>query len=421
MYLEEFTVGKSPPQLPREDVAIFRGLVKQYDRKPSKMFVEDLATLEKLTEDTVLEEIEQRVRRGSSYTFVGDVLLAVNANDPVINSPAVSLVSLSCPSFLHLSNFLQLHSKYKSKSRSDNSPHIFAIADSAYQDMLHHEESQHILLGGESYSGKTHNVALLIKHLEYLGEGYPAVADRVNAAYSVIQAFTHAGTPTNPNSTRCVLHTQMTFAQTGKLTGAIFWVYMLEKTRVTLDIPEQSNFHIFYYFYDAMEQEERLKDFSLDYGRGQTSLRTYDHPKTRLQYIRDNPEQNVRKFKELEQNLTLLDFSHEQIETIYRILAAIIILGELRFKAVENMPKGSDLENPEYAVEVAKLLKLDEKKFVWALTNYCVINEGRAERRRQSPVEARESRDNLANTIYCRLVDYVVNVINAKLALGRAI
>lgn len=261
-----------------------------------------------------------------------------------------------------------------------------------------------------------------MKHLQYLGEGYPAVADRVNAAYDVIHAFTHAGTPTNPSSTRCVLSTQMAFASTGKLTGAIYWVYMLEKTRVTLDINEQSNYHIFYYFYDAMEQEERLKDFSLDYGRSQSILRTLDTSfKSKLQYIRDTPDENVRKFKELESNMIMLDFSSDQIETIYRILAAIIMLGELKFKLADNGVKFAELENPEYAVEIAKLMKLDEQKFLWSLVNYCVIQSGKAERRRQSPEEAREARDTLTNTIYSRLVDYVVNIINAKLALSRAI
>jgi myosin-3 len=31
------------------------------------------------------------------------------------------------------------------KTRSDNAPHIFAVADSAYQDMMHHEEQQYII------------------------------------------------------------------------------------------------------------------------------------------------------------------------------------------------------------------------------------------------------------------------------------
>jgi myosin heavy subunit len=66
--------------------------------------------------------------------------------------------------------FLQFHAKYKFKSRSDNAPHIFTVADQAYQDMLHHKESQHILLAGETLSGKTTNMLHLLQHLLYLGQ-----------------------------------------------------------------------------------------------------------------------------------------------------------------------------------------------------------------------------------------------------------
>lgn len=59
--------------------------------------------------------------------------------------------------------------KYHCKSRSDNAPHIYSVADSAYQDVLHHEEPQHILLAGETLSGKTTLFKHLVKHLGYLG------------------------------------------------------------------------------------------------------------------------------------------------------------------------------------------------------------------------------------------------------------
>lgn len=32
--------------------------------------------------------------------------------------------------------------EYWEKARSDNAPHVFAIADRAYQQMLHHKQSQ---------------------------------------------------------------------------------------------------------------------------------------------------------------------------------------------------------------------------------------------------------------------------------------
>ncbi|CAD6240808.1 GSCOCG00012576001-RA-CDS, partial [Cotesia congregata] len=67
-------------------------------------------------------------------------------------------------------SFLQFHEKYNFKSRSDNEPHIFSVADKAYQDVLHNEEPQHIIIAGESYSGKTFNVINLVNHFMYLGK-----------------------------------------------------------------------------------------------------------------------------------------------------------------------------------------------------------------------------------------------------------
>jgi myosin III len=57
-----------------------------------------------------------------------------------------------------------------SKSRSENRPHIYAVADSAYQDVLHHNEAQNIVLSGESMSGKTANMMHALRHLLWLGK-----------------------------------------------------------------------------------------------------------------------------------------------------------------------------------------------------------------------------------------------------------
>lgn len=76
-----------------------------------------------------------------------------------------------------------------SKSRSENSPHIFSVADSAYQDMLHHEEQQYILFSGESYSGKTTNMRLAFEHLIAMGDGNAGVANRIKNALHAINAL----------------------------------------------------------------------------------------------------------------------------------------------------------------------------------------------------------------------------------------
>uniref|UniRef100_A0A182NBP7 non-specific serine/threonine protein kinase n=1 Tax=Anopheles dirus TaxID=7168 RepID=A0A182NBP7_9DIPT len=389
-------------QLPKkEEVAVVRGLLKSAENRPEKLHVEDLAALEQLSEETILEEISQRYKNGNTYTFVGDVLISLNPNETIPE---------------HVRGF---HSKYMFKSRSDNAPHIFAIGDSAYQDMLHHEEPQHIILAGESYSGKTTNLKLLMKHLAVLGEGNPGVYERVVNGYKSLSALTNAGTPLNPNSTRSIVQVQLTFGSTGKLSGAIFWVYLLEKLRISSTNMNQSNFHIFYYFYDTMDAEERLLDFSLEGGRNYRYLRISDATSSdKLKYCRDDIAGNVKAFKEFEEQLLALEISQDILETIYRTLAAILLLGEVRFKEADGV---TELENFDVIGKIATLMQLDEKKFQWALLNYCVIVRGSAERRRHTADEARDARDVLAATIYSRLVDWITNTINQKLSFGRAI
>jgi myosin III len=45
------------------------------------MYLEDLAALENLTEDIVIEQLQQRLKKGGCYSYLGDVLLFVNPNE----------------------------------------------------------------------------------------------------------------------------------------------------------------------------------------------------------------------------------------------------------------------------------------------------------------------------------------------------
>lgn len=99
--------------------------------------------------------------------------------------------------------------------------------------MLHHEEPQHILFSGESFSGKSTQLRYAINHLCYLGSGNQNCSNRVQKSLDIVHALVNAGTPINPNSTRCALQTQLTFGTTGKLSGVIYNVFLLEKLRVS--------------------------------------------------------------------------------------------------------------------------------------------------------------------------------------------
>jgi myosin-3 len=67
------------------------------------------------------------------------------------------------------------------------------------------------------------------------------------------------------------------------------------------------------------------------------------------------------------------------------------------------------------------LLSVDSKKLAWALCNYCIVENDTAARRRHSRPEAIEAKNVLARAIYTRLVDWIINIINLKLSLTRAV
>lgn len=55
--------------------------------EPETMQVEDLAALEKLTEDSILTELQTKLAKGFFMSFIGDVLLILNpnTNDDIYN------------------------------------------------------------------------------------------------------------------------------------------------------------------------------------------------------------------------------------------------------------------------------------------------------------------------------------------------
>ncbi|MEQ2245024.1 Myosin-IIIa, partial [Ilyodon furcidens] len=86
--------------------------------------VDDLATLEVLDENTVTEQLQSRYARDQIYTYVGDILIAVNP-------------------FHKMEIYTPQHTKmYIGAKRTANPPHIFAVADMAYQSMVSYNTDQ---------------------------------------------------------------------------------------------------------------------------------------------------------------------------------------------------------------------------------------------------------------------------------------
>ncbi|KAG8227251.1 hypothetical protein J437_LFUL003982 [Ladona fulva] len=158
-------VGKAGSDLPatvtRPEATTKHGKLR-VDRKskPLKMECDDLAaSSEALTEIVIIvlqksiaSALQGRFERGQIYTYIGDILVAVNP-----------FTDLGLYSF-------EEQQKYMGKARSTNPPHIFSVADSARQSLVHRKRSVAVVIGGESGAGKTRSANLLLKQLVFLGK-----------------------------------------------------------------------------------------------------------------------------------------------------------------------------------------------------------------------------------------------------------
>lgn len=64
----------------QNEMIVCKGYIQTHDNKMEKMYVEDLAALEPLSDDDLLDELRNKLKMGETYSFIGDVLVSMNPN-----------------------------------------------------------------------------------------------------------------------------------------------------------------------------------------------------------------------------------------------------------------------------------------------------------------------------------------------------
>jgi len=367
-----------------------------------KIYCDDLASLENFTADSIVKQLEQRYRNDIIYTYIGDILLSINpfSDIGIYSEKEVDL--------------------YRNRAKSENPPHVFAMADSAYHTMLHQKQSQCIIISGESGSGKTVTANLLLKQLVTLGKAPNRDLEKKILIISpIIEAFGNARTGINDNSSRFGKHLDVTFTNRGMISGAKMSVYLLEQSRVVRQAPGEKNFHIFQYLIDGLGATNKLRDYHLDLSR--KDHHNYISPN--ITFTDEHKRKNVEKFHSVQKGFQKLGFTTDEIESIYSIIAAIIHLGDLQFIHADSRDNTERciLKNPKQVEPICKLLRVNASQIMDALTAVSVVTHGEIITRNNSLEEAEETRDAMAKGLYGRLFDWIVNQINRHLSFGRLI
>ncbi|XP_069185677.1 myosin heavy chain, muscle isoform X31 [Procambarus clarkii] len=361
---------------------------------------EDMSNLTYLNDASVLYNLKCRYVTKLIYTYSGLFCVAINPYKryPIYTNRVVKI--------------------YQGKRRNEVPPHIFAISDGAYMDMLQNHENQSMLITGESGAGKTENTKKVIAYFANVGastkkkpeEKKQNLEDQIVQTNPVLEAFGNAKTVRNDNSSRFGKFIRIHFGPSGKLSGADIETYLLEKARVISQQPLERSYHMFYQI--MSDQIKHMKSMCYlsndihDYhivSQGKVTVASIDD-KEDMQFTDDA--------------FDVLGFSKEEKENVYKVTASVMHFGELKFKQ-RGREEQAEAEGTQEGEIIGKLMGIEGADLYKNLTKpkIKVGNEFVTQGRNKDQVNY--SVGALAKAIYDRTFKQLVKKCNVTLETGQ--
>uniref|UniRef100_A0A672RGZ9 Myosin XIX n=1 Tax=Sinocyclocheilus grahami TaxID=75366 RepID=A0A672RGZ9_SINGR len=213
---------------------------------------DDLTKVNPVTPSTVLKCLQARYSAKVFYTHAGCTLVALNPFQPI-------------PHLYSLDVMREYHSAPQPQVNTLK-PVIFSLLD--YHQMY---QKQALLIDYVSnklnivWFNRTWTSRCLMKYYATVATSSQKCQDtvekierRVLDSNPVMEAFGNACTLRNSNSSRFGKYIQLQLNGSQLLVGASVQTYLLEKTRVAFQAPNERNFHIFYQMMKGATEKQRL-------------------------------------------------------------------------------------------------------------------------------------------------------------------
>ncbi|XP_077187650.1 unconventional myosin-If isoform X2 [Paroedura picta] len=352
--------------------------------------VDDMVLLSKINEDAIVENLKKRFMDDYIFTYIGPVLISVNPfkQMPYFTDREVEL--------------------YQGAAQYENPPHIYALTDNMYRNMLIDGENQCVIISGESGAGKTVAAKYIMGYISKVsggGEKVQHVKDIILQSNPLLEAFGNAKTVRNNNSSRFGKYFEIQFSRGGEPDGGKISNFLLEKSRVVSQNESERNFHVYYQLIEgaSQHQKQNLGLMNPDYYYYLNQSETY-----KVDGTDDRSE-----FQDTMNAMGVIGIADQDQQLVLQIVAGILHLGNIGFHEEGNY---AQVENPDSLAFPAYLLGIDQTRLKEKLTSRKMDSKwgGRSESINVTLniEQASYTRDALAKGLYSRVFDFLVESIN---------
>jgi len=358
---------------------------------------DDMANLTYLNDASVLHNLRERYERWLIYTYSGLFCVAIN---PYKRLPIYTM---------------KVVLMYRGKKRTEVPPHLYAIADNAYSNMLRDRENQSMLITGESGAGKTENTKKVIQYFALVaaasakkeeGKKSMTLEDQIVQSNPVLEAFGNAKTTRNNNSSRFGKFIRIHFGSSGKIAGADIEVYLLEKARVIFQQPAERNYHIFYQMcsnaFPDIQKECLIVNDPGKYHYVSQGMLTIDN-------IDDADEMRIT-----DEAFDVLGFTREEKLNMYKCTAAIMHFGNSQWKQRAREDQ-AEAEGTQECEKVAHLLGIEAAELIKGLLKPRIKVGNEYVNKGQNKDQVINSIGALSKSIYSRMFVWLVERVNLTL------